>query len=195
MPNYVRAFAPGGTFFFTTVTERRAPILCSDLARPLLRAAFHECRSRFPFELPAMVLLPDHFHSMWTLPEHDADFSTRWSVLKRRFAQLYLEHGGVQQPVSESRERNRRLGIWQRRFWEHLIRDRRDRLKHLDYIHFNPVKHGYVKCPHAWPYSSFHRYVRMGVYAADWCCACDGREVKLPNFDGLDVDGIEQMGE
>lgn len=195
MPNYVRAFAPGGTFFFTTVTERRAPILCSDLARPLLRAAFCECRSRLPFELPAIVLLPDHFHSMWTLPEDEADFSTRWSILKRRFAQLYVEHGGVQQPVSESRERNRRLGIWQRRFCEHLIRDRPDRLKHLDYIHFNPVKHGYVKCPHAWPYSSFHRYVQMGVYGAYWCCACDGREAKLPDFEGLDVEGIEQMGE
>jgi putative transposase len=191
MPNYRRAFRPGGTFFFTLVTYRRARFLCDDLARAMLRRAIDACRAVAPFDVDAFVLLPDHLHAMWTLPEGDADFSTRWSRIKKRFTDQWLAAGGCEGAVSGSRRHNRRRGVWQRRFWEHMIRDEADRERHLNYIHYNPIKHGLAPCAHAWPWSSFHRLVREGTYVPTWCCACDRAPVRMPDFGGLDVERIE----
>ena len=191
MPNYRRAFRPGGTFFFTLVTYRRGRFLCDDPARALLRRAIDACRAVAPFEVDAVVLLPDHLHAIWTLPHGDADFSMRWARIKRSFTRAWVAGGGWEGGVSDSRRRNRRRGVWQRRFWEHAIRDETDLARHLNYIHYNPIKHGLAQCAHAWPWSSFHRLVRAGVYDARWCCGCDRNPVAMPDFDGLDTDGIE----
>lgn len=191
MSSYRRAFAPGGTFFFTVVTDNRAPILCGDLARELLRNAIRRCLDERPFELVAVVLLPDHLHAIWTLPPNDTDYATRWAAIKADFTRAWLAAGGEEQGRSESRLRERRRGVWQRKFWEHLIRDERDLGQHLDYIHFNPVKHGLAACPHAWPHSSFHAWVRARGYEENWGCACAGRSVKLPSFEGLDETAME----
>ena len=191
MPNYIRAYRPGGTFFFTLVTYDRAPFLCDPLARQFLHDAIDECRAARPFTMDAIVLLPDHLHAMWTLPEDDPDFSTRWGVIKKTFTQKWLSAGGECGAVSESRFNNRRRGVWQRRFWEHVIRDVDDPEKHLNYVHYNPVKHALAPCPHHWEWSSFHLHVDRSIYAHDWCCACDGRVTKPPDFTGLDTTAME----
>jgi putative transposase len=192
MPDYRRAFRPGGTFFFTLVTYRRAQFLCDDLARALLRQAIDACRAVAPFEVGAFVLLPDHLHAIWTLPAGDADFSTRWARVKRSFTRAWVAAGGWEGAVSDSRRQNRRRGVWQRRFWEHVIRDETDLRRHLDYIHYNPIKHRLADCAHAWQWSSFHRLVREGAYDPTWCCGCGGRApVAVPDFGGLDTEGIE----
>jgi putative transposase len=191
MPEYRRAFQPGGTFFFTLVTERRAQFLTDPTARRLLRTAFAHARKRLPFTVDAIVLLPDHLHTIWTLPPHDPDFSTRWSYLKRDFTKAWLVRGGPEQPTSRSRRRNRRRGVWQRRFWEHVIRDEADFIRHCDYIHYNPVRHGLVRCPHAWRYSSFHRFVRRGIYEPDWACACVPAATPAPDFSDIEATAME----
>ncbi len=117
-----------------------------------------------PFNVDAIVILPDHIHSIWTLPENDADFSARWQLIKARFSRSIA--GGEQ--ISQSRSRRGERGIWQRRFWEHVVRDERDFRAHMDYLHFNPVKHGHAASVREWPHSSFHRLVQKGFYAADW---------------------------
>ena len=185
MPDYRRAFLPGGTFFFTLVTEHRAPILCDPRARSFLREAFTWAAGRWPFESRAIVLLPDHLHTIWTLPEPDSDYSLRWAFLKKTFTRSWLADSGSEQPVGASRRKNRRRGVWQRRFWEHTIRDEAEFERHCDYIHHNPVKHGLVECPHAWAHSSFHRFVGEGYYEQDWHCLCDGRTRPPPRFDDL----------
>jgi putative transposase len=158
----------GGTYFFTVVTERRAAILCGEQARLLLRQALNDCRDRWPFRIEAVVLLPDHLHTIWSLPPGDTNFSRRWSWIKHRFVRAWTDNGGLEQVVSESRSRNRRRGVWQRRFWEHSIRDEEDFERHVDYIHYNPVKHELARSPRDWPHSSFHRFVRQGIYPPDW---------------------------
>jgi putative transposase len=191
MPQYRRADAPGATFFFTLVTERRAPILCSDAARPILRHAMHQTQERWPFVIEAIVLLRDHLHTLWTLPPEDSAYSRRWGFLKKTFTQAWLGSGGAEQPVTVSRQRHRRRGVLQRKFWEHTIRDERDFARHLDYIHYNPVKHGLASCPHAWPYSTFRRWVAMRAYDPDWQCVC-GRQAASPlPFDDLDQTAME----
>jgi putative transposase len=185
MPQFRRALVPGGTFFFTVVTAHRAPIFRTQRAVALLRRATADTRSRWPFEIQATVVLPDHLHAIWTLPDEDADFSQRWAFLKKTFTHLWLHAGGSEQKVTSSQQGARRRGVWQRRFWEHVIRNERDFGRHCDYIHFNPVKHGVASCPHAWPYSSFHKWVREGVYKPDWLCACGDRETTTPKFDDL----------
>lgn len=179
IPNYVRAFRPGGTFFLTLVTERRAPLFASESARSILRAAMEHCRRHHPFTLDAIVSLPDHLHMLMTLPDDDADFSIRVRNLKSTFTRAYLAADGTEQHRSTSRLRQRARGVWLKRFWEHTIRDEDDLLRHFDYIHYNPVKHGHAPCPHAWPHSSFHRFVADGRYAADWCCQCQ-RPARAP---------------
>ena len=191
MPEYRRAYAPGGTFFFTAVTYKRRPLLCDPLARRLLRGIIRRTQQRWPFTIDAIVLLPDHLHTLWTLPEGDANFSTRWAYLKKEFTKAWLAGGEAEGSVSESRRQNRRRGVWQRRFWEHTIRDDRDFERHCDYIHFNPVKHGHASCPHAWPYSSFRRWMRRGVYAVDWQCAGDGRVIEPFNTKGVDETAMQ----
>ena len=191
MPDYRRVFLPGGTFFFTVVTEQRARILCDPAAARCLRDAFTSTAVRWPFEIRAIVLLPDHLHTIWTLPDRDHDFSRRWAYLKKTFTQSWLNEGGSEQPISASRRKNRRRGVWQRRFWEHTVRDETDFQRHCDYIHHNPVKHGLATCPHAWAHSSFNRCVREGYYEADWHCLCNGQASPAPRFDDLATTAME----
>ena len=186
MPNYIRAFRPGGTFFLTAITERRAPVFAAESARAMLHAAFDFCRGYHPFTLDAIVLLPDHLHMLMTLPEGDANFSLRMTILKSQFTRLYLAAGGLEQPRSASRERQESHAVWQKRFWEHTIRDQTDLNRHFDYIHYNPVKHKHARCAHAWPHSSFHRFVAENRYDARWCCACNGTPPPIINFDDID---------
>ena len=159
--DYRRLFSPGGTFFFTVVTHHRKPVLVANIDR--LRAAVRRVKADRPFSIDAAVVLPDHLHMVWTLPEGDADYSMRWNLIKRHFSA-----GFPAQAVSASKRTKREKGIWQRRFWEHQIRDEQDWRNHLDYIHFNPVKHGHVQQAIDWPYCSFRRYVRQGFYEPDW---------------------------
>jgi putative transposase len=174
MPNYRRAHVPGGMFFFTLVTERRAPILTGVPARGALRQSFADCRARWPFRIEAIVLLPDHLHAVWTLPRGDSAYSLRWAWIKKEFTKAWVAAGGAEQEVSPSRHRHRRRGVWQRRFWEHCIADEDDLERHYDYIHYNPVKHGLVAAAKDWPYSSFHRFVRLGAYPLEWGRIEDG---------------------
>lgn len=162
MPNYRRAFVPGGCWFFTvTLLERRNTLLVDHIA--ILRDAVARTRERFPFEIDAVVVLPDHLHAVWTLPPGDADFSTRWRLIKTRFAKELPKA----ERLSEVRARRSERGIWQRRFWEHLIRDEADYVRHVEYCMINPVKHGLVSRVQDWPYSSFHRDARRGVFPLD----------------------------
>jgi putative transposase len=163
MPNYRRVRVPGGTFFFTVnLLERRRALLVDHI--DALRSAFEDARKARPFTTIAIVVLPDHLHCVWRLPENDCDNATRWRQIKTAFVKAM--------PCGERRSSRRELkgerGIWQRRYWEHLIRDERDFRSHIDYIHFNPVKHGHVSRVIDWPYSSFHRWVRNGQLPADW---------------------------
>lgn len=180
MPNYRRARFAGGMYFFTIVTARRRRLFVEEDARRFLRQSISECRQRWPFTIVAMVLLPEHLHAIWRLPPGDADYSKRWSSIKRVFSQAWVATDHRQVRLSASQNRNRRLGVWQRRFWEHSIRDDDDLAAHLDYIHFNPVKHGLVQCPHLWPYSTFHRFVARGSYSLDWCCRYGNTREEVP---------------
>jgi putative transposase len=163
MPNYRRAFVPGGCWFFTaTLLNRRSRLLTENI--DALRDATHRTRERFPFHIDAFVVLPDHIHAVWTLPPDDADFSLRWRQIKVRFAKS-IPKGEWLSPVRQARGER---GIWQRRFWEHLIRDESDYARHIEYCYINPVKHGLVRRVSDWPYSSFHRDVRAGIFPQDW---------------------------
>ncbi|HET7843105.1 MAG TPA: transposase [Xanthomonadales bacterium] len=153
---YRRDRTPGATWFFTVLTDHRWPWLCEAGARYALRSAFDATRLGHAFAIDAFVLLPDHLHCVMTLPEGDADFSLRWSQVKRRTTWALRDHPTL------SRAR------WQRRFWEHRIRNEDDLARHVDYIHFNPVKHGLVDRVSEWPHSSFHRFVAHGDLARDW---------------------------
>ena len=168
MPNYRRWYQPGGTYFFTVVTARRAKIFQDEKARLLLRQSIRECHTLWPFEIAAFVLLPDHLHTIWSLPRGASDYSARWGFIKKQFTKGWIAAGGEEQPLSRSALSNRRRGVFQRKFWEHLIRDEDDFERHLDYIHYNPVKHGLVDDPKDWPYSTFHRWVKRGVYEENW---------------------------
>ena len=168
MSDYRRYFVPGGTYFFTLVTERRAPLFASAAARRLLGSVMRRCLLRYPVRLIAIVLLPDHLHTLWTLPEGDDGYSLRWRWIKREFTRDRLALGGAEQVRSGARTAERRRGVWQRRFWEHTIRDETDLEAHFDYIHYNPVKHALVPRPRDWPWSTFHRWVRDGHYSIDW---------------------------
>jgi len=185
MPEYRRLFRPGGTYFFTLVTVDRRPFLCDDLARFLLHESIAAARTNHPFHINGIVLMPDHLHMMITLPEDDQDFSHRLAAIKAIFTHDYLAAGGRESLQSASRRRHRHRGVWQRRFWEHLIRDQDDFNNHLDYIHYNPVKHSRAACPHAWAYSSFKRWVSSDGYEPSWQCICDGQCPVPPRFQGL----------
>jgi putative transposase len=166
MANYRRNFLPGGSYFFTVnLADRRWALLVDHIG--LLRAACRQVRSRHPFTIEAAVVLPDHLHAIWTLPEGDADFALRWRLIKSAFS-LRVPGG---ERISTSRASRGERGIWQRRYWEHTLRDTDDFARHFDYIHFNPVKHGHAIRVCHWPYSSFHRWVRLGVYPLDWAGA------------------------
>ena len=162
MVRYRRNFVCGGTYFFTaTLVNRASSALTDHVAQ--LRNAFRVTRQAHPFTIDAIVVLPDHLHVVMTLPQGDADFSNRWHLIERRFTVAITKAG-----VPVARHRNGEYALWQRRFWEHTIRDDRDLRQHIDYIHFNPLKHGLVKQVRDWPFSSFHRYVRLGLLPEDW---------------------------
>lgn len=163
------------------VTYQREPILNTPLARELLRQAITAAGKRYPFAIEAFVLLPEHLHCLWRLPAGDSDYSLRWNLIKRTFTHAWLQSAGQEGIVSVSRRRQGHRGVWQRRFWEHTIRDEMDYSRHADYIHWNPVKHGLVSCPHQWPQSSFHRWVQQGRYPADWLCRCQRAGVTAPD--------------
>ena len=151
MPNYRRLFIPGATYFFTvTLQDRRSALLIEQIE--LLRRSVRIVRDQLPFTIEAWVVLPEHLHCLWTLPEGDSDFPARWHRIKRRFSSG-LWNRGV---------------IWQRGYWEHAIRDERDFAAHMDYIHFNPIKHGLVAHPADWPYSTFRNCVARGLYPPNW---------------------------
>jgi putative transposase len=137
-------------------------------ARNNLRWALLDVKKRFPFTIDAICLLPDHLHCIWTLPDGDANYSVRWKEIKRLFSKKCINIVGTAELRSASREKRKEVMVWQRRFWEHTLRDEEDLQRHLDYIHYNPVKHGLVQRVKDWQWSSFHRYVRMGCYDADW---------------------------
>ncbi len=164
MSDYRRYFIAGGTYFFTLVADHRAPLFANAAARRLLGSVFRRCMLRQPMKVLAIVLLPDHLHCLWTLPPGDDAYSARWRWLKGEFTKHWLAIDGVEQTVNESRKRERRRGVWQRRFWEHTIRDEADLERHADYIHYNPVRHNLVQRPVDWPWSSFHRWVERGHY-------------------------------
>jgi len=164
MTDYRRHPIAGGTFFFTVNLVDRGENACLVEHIVTLRTAFQTVRARRPFSIDAIVILPDHLHTIWTLPESDHDFQTRWSRVKGEFSRRLPNR----EWRSRSRVQRRERGIWQRRYWEHAIRDDRDFRQHVDYIHWNPVKHGWVDQVSDWPYSSFHRYVQRGIYPLDW---------------------------
>lgn len=170
---YRRAWMPGGTFFFTVnLADRRQDFLIRHIS--VLRNAFRVVRRRHPFSLDAIVVLPDHLHAIWTLPDNDSGFSMRWALIKSTFSRSI--------PPSEKRSHSRlrkgERGIWQRRFWEHRIRHTDDLHRHIDYIHRNPLKHGYVDAVSDWPWSSFHRFVRQRILSPDW-----GGDAALDKFE------------
>jgi putative transposase len=163
MTNYRRNFVPGGSFFFTVnLAERQLRLLTEHIDE--LRTAFRVTKTTHSFTTEAIVVLPDHLHAIWVLPEGDDDFATRWRLIKSTFSRALPKV----ERISESRRTKGERGIWQRRYWEHTLRDEGDFVRHADYIHFSPVKHGHVARVVDWPYSSFHRLVRLGVYPSDW---------------------------
>lgn len=168
MSRYRRANVAGATYFFTVVTYRRRPFLCDEDVREALRAAITSVRRAHSFIIDGWVLLPDHLHCMWTLPPGDTDFSLRWNLIKRAVSRQCAARLHRPEWLTSSKRRHRESTLWQRRFFEHLIRDEADYRRHLDYLHYNPVKHGYANSPAAWPYSSLHRMIAAGLYPADW---------------------------
>lgn len=168
MPDYRRADLRGGSYFFTVNTYRRQPVLMEDDVRMALREAIVEVRQQLPFTIGAWVLLPDHLHCLWTLPDDDRDFAKRWGMIKRHVSRRCDPRRTRFGWSSPSRRKRHEGTLWQRRYWEHLIRDEADLARHLDYIHWNPVKHGWVQRVADWPYSTFHRFAAAGVYPTDW---------------------------
>ncbi len=168
MPNFHRWRIAGASYFFTLVTADRRPLFWNEVARAELSKALRECRSKWDFGLDAIVLLPDHLHVLITLPPGDDEYPKRLGWIKKEFTKGWLGAGGTEVPVTPSQNRLRRRGIWQTRFWEHTIRDDGDFEAHVDYIHYNPVKHGYVLAPADWKWSSFHKWVDKGAYTLDW---------------------------
>ena len=162
MVNYRRNRVAGGTYFFTlTLRDRHASTLVDHI--DALRQAFRTTRHKRPFELDAIVVLPEHLHAVWTLPPDDNDYSSRWRSIKSLFTKALKG-----QMANVARNRRGEHDLWQRRYWEHTVRNEEDLRRHIDYLHFNPVKHGLVNRVRDWPYSSFHRFVQRGLYDNDW---------------------------
>ena len=162
MSNYRRVRIDGGTFFFTlALADRSSDLLVRDIDR--LRRVYAAVQRRRPFDTVAICILPDHLHAIWALPPGDSDFARRWNLIKGSFSR-----GLPAASRSRSKVVKREKGIWQRRYWEHAIRNETDFARHIDYIHFNPVKHGLVPRVRDWPHSSFHRYVERGELPVDW---------------------------
>jgi putative transposase len=173
MTNYRRIYRPGATWFFTVnLAERKENRRLVENIDGL-RNAFDLVKTRHPFKIDAVVILPEHLHCIWTLPPNDTDFSTRWGLIKASFSRAIEKD----ERISPSRQKRGERGLWQRRFWEHQIRDEADFYRHIDYIHWNPVKHGWVRQVADWPHSSFHTYVERGIYPKHWCGMVDSSEI------------------
>jgi len=177
MPDYRRWYVPGGTFFFTVVTCNRRPFLTKQPARESLRKAIETVRRTLPFDIVAFVLLQAHLHAIWRLPTDDQDYPLRWKRIKELFTVNYLKAGGNEVAPNLSRRRHGERGIWQRRYWGHTIEDEDDLKRYVDYVHWNPKKHGYVANVRDWQWSSFHRYVGAGEYTLAW-----GAEDPCPGY-------------
>jgi putative transposase len=171
---YRRAKVTGASYFFTVnLADRKSQLLVEQV--DILRESIRHVKKAHPFDIDAMIIMPDHLHAVWTLPESNNDFSTRWNLIKGGFSRR-IAFG---EKTSASRSSKGERGIWQRRFWEHLIRDDNDFERHVDYIHYNPVKHGYVQRPADWPLSSIHRYIKYKILDKNWAC---GDDFKQENF-------------
>jgi putative transposase len=181
MPDYRRYFVPGGTYFFTLVSFERRPRFAGAAAIQQLRDAVAAVQHESPFHFAAAVVLPDHMHFLWTLPAGDTDYSRRIGKIKVHFTRSCAESND-HLVVSESRYKHRERDVWQRRFWEHTVTDEQQMEALINYIHYNPVKHGLVSCPHAWAASSFNRWVALGQYEATWGCSCKGRCSPIPKL-------------
>lgn len=168
MSHYRRANTVGATYFFTAVTYRRRQFLCDEDVRLALRQSIDKVRAKHPFTIDAWVLLPDHIHTIWTLPPNDENFALRWQLIKRYVTQSCGARLNKPEWMNASKTKHRESTLWQRRYWEHQIRDDVDYEKHMDYLHYNPVKHHLVKQVKDWPYSTFHRYVKNGFYSENW---------------------------
>jgi putative transposase len=165
MVRYQRQYIPGGSYFFTvTLADRRSTALTDHISA--LRAAFRAVKAESPFTIDAIVILPDHLHALFTLPENDANYSDRWRRIKANFTKSLVASGAPLVPDARGEYR-----LWQRQFWEHTIRNENDLARHVDYIHINPVKHGLVDRVADWPFSSFHHYVRNGLIPPSWAGA------------------------
>ncbi|RJG06557.1 transposase [Noviherbaspirillum cavernae] len=167
MPNYRRA-TEGSSYFFTVVTHQRQRFLLDEDVRQALRAAIEQVRTIAPFRIDAFVLLPDHLHCIWTLPDGDTDYGMRWRLIKTFVTQACRHRVENPEYLSQRRASKGQSTLWQNRFWEHRLRDEADYARHVDYIHWNPVKHGFADRAMDWPYSSFHRFARNGIYPMDW---------------------------
>lgn len=175
MVAYRRNRVAGGTYFFTVTLHDRQAFTLTDRI-DALRQVVNRARQERPFRIEAWVVLPEHLHAVWTLPLGDDDYAARWRLIKSRFTHALTKAG-----LALSRNGKGEYDLWQRRYWEHTIRDEGDLRRHVDYVHFNPVKHGWVKQVKDWPYSTFHRFVRQGIYPMDWA--------------GVEVEGDGAYGE
>ena len=163
---YRRPPLKGGTFFFTVVTHDRRPFLCEPKSIAVLRESFRKVMAAHPFTIDAIVIMPDHIHAVWTLPAEDGDFPVRWSLIKSGFTRTCDDT--CKGTSSPSRVARKQQAVWQHRFWDHIIRNQDDMNRHLDYIHFNPMKHGLAARPVDYPYSSYSDFVSKGYYQPDW---------------------------
>ncbi len=192
MPKYKRNYVKGGTYFFTVVTYKRQKLL-QGIAVDLLRQCFKTMIEKKPFIIDAIVILPNHLHCIWQLPEDDFDYSTRWKMIKAMFTKQYFRipvtpgTRKLEINPTDSMIKKGEKGIWQRRFWEHTIQNTNDYWKHVDYIHYNPVKHGYSKTVSGWRHSSFHKFVNDGIYSKTWYGPID-------DFSGDEYIAIETNG-
>ncbi|MCC6208788.1 MAG: transposase [Gammaproteobacteria bacterium] len=162
MVQYRRNRVAGGSYFFTVaLNDRGARWLVDEVG--YLRSAIRAVKRERPFRLDAMVILPDHLHAVWTLPPDDEDYAARWQMIKARFSRALRANGARLWRNDEGE-----YDLWQRRYWEHTIRNEADLRNHVDYLHYNPVKHGWVSRVDQWPYSTFHRYISAGIYPRSW---------------------------
>jgi len=191
MSDYRRYFVPGGTYFFTLVSYRRRPQFARPADVQRLREAVAAVQREQPFRILAAVVLPDHLHFVWTLPAGDADYSRRIGRMKVHFTRSCRTPSSSTVERSLSRRKHRESVVWQRRFWEHTIDEEGELAAFLDYIHYNPVKHRLASCPHAWPASSFSRWVALGLYEKSWGCCCQAGRASVRDFGDI----LDRVGE
>ena len=168
MPRYIRSYTKGATYFFTLVAYDRRPIFCEKDFLKAFKESIKQVQQQYPFEIIAWVQLPDHLHCIWKMPLDDTNYSQCWSRIKRLTTQACPQYHLPIQKLKQSEIKRNEKGIWQRRFYEHQINSEEDFINHMDYIHYNPVKHGFATKAVDWQYSSFHRYIENGIYPVDW---------------------------